>query len=1248
MCRKGNIITRLRLAPSRATGRLARLGWALLLGGAVMTGCAAPGRPAPDPADVALFAPLPEPPNLDRRRAQMPLAQIPDDPPAPAPRPGTETLELPRQALRRLEEARQLFAEQRYAEAVNEAARALRYNANIHEAHRLTALACQLSGRREKAKSTARRALELKPDDLACHYVLARLAQKAGDRDQALRKYRLALKCRASQDDAGYRALTHFHLGLLLEQKRYFAAAVEQLQAFESLVDAPGSRVRGNPELATVVRTRRGAAAMKLAHAYGLLGRYAAAADALAAAVTRSPEDWKLRHESVCMLVRAGRSAAAAEAASRFVADSGARPEALALLAAVHRFAGHPSRVVAVLRDIIAEQPENLDLRLFTIDALLAADRHQEAADALDELSARHPGLAEVRWRLIRLSRARHDWRAWLLTMAQELAGRPASAPRSRQEVAQIPGPIARICVDEGLGQETGERSLVPNLADADPAGAALDYLLGRLAERLGRAEDARTLWERAARHRPIFLPAAIALARVYVEHCRWDECRTLIETAAEGVDRQNGPLEALRGRCHDGLDQIDRAIEHYRKAIQIDGSDVHTMTWLARLYERTGKMRSAGQQYEAVLAVDPDNLAVRERLIRTLWPRREQMLSLIDHIEEMQRLDKDAPATQRCRAMVKFLRPPAPDLKGYADRMRQLIDADPEDTRSREELVGTLIALRDYESALREITRLLERNPYSDQANETRSLVLMRLLDFEAAAEQLTHALALYPNRASWIQELAKLRLIEQDYEAAISLWDRLIALRFTQSGEPFDSLSLGYRLKLMQTYRRAERFAEARQAAQGWLAEAPDNDRVRSRLRWFVLAVDAGAGDHDRYLTRVRGWLESEPENRELRGWLLGVRAHYPPGSPGLPPGSAGLIGAKRYDEAVLQVLDWLAEKPEETTFTEWLIAALQAARRPEEAVELAAAHVATAKQTEGRIARLDVLRNAYLRARKYKDVIDTSKDVIAQVRKLLDEVGLERKPLVEALLFQQRRMLGGLLLQAGQADEAVAYLREMIEEVDRVRRHAQTALESLTDRRQQARERYRESASRERQVLLLRLLAFVYQQRGETDQAVARVREAYELLPQDVGLNNDLGYTLADAGLDLAEAERMIRFAVVQNPGGLEAAYLDSLGWVLYKQARFAEARTWLSRATALEAGQDAVIFDHLGDAHWRLGIKDRAVRNWRRSLEIYARKLADGRIDEDEKLVARVTDKLEAAQRGETPEVATMPAETRPAP
>jgi len=1234
----------------RVCGRssnLASMGLALLLGGGLLAGCAVDHRLAVDPADAALFAPLPLPQDFDQQRALMTLTQIPDDPTAPAAKPLAETVELPRQAIRRIEEAHRLLTEQKYAEAIGKAASAMRYNANIAEAHRLTALAAFLSDQPDKAQSSARRTLELKGDDLACHYVLGRLAEYSGDQKEGLHQYRLALKCPPTEDNATYMALAHYYLGLLLDQQGYLSAAIEQLHAFEHRVAALGQQVYENAELAGVVREKRGTAATTLAHAHALLGRYPAAADVLTSAVAHAPKDWKLRYETIRMLVRAGRAAAAAKAAKQFVIDSNAQPEALELLLAVYRFAGQPSKAMTVLREILAEQPDNLDLRLFYVDALLTADQQQEAADVLTELAALHPDLIEVRWRLVRLSRLRNDWPMWLLTLAHELTDRPDSASRAEQELAQLAEPIALACVEQALGTATVERSLLPALTDTDPASAALNYLLGRLADRLGRNDDARKLWERAARHRPILLPAAIALAEMDVASCRWNDALTLIEAAAEQTDQPNQRLQMLQARCYDGLDKIKQAVEHYRKAIEIKSSDVSTRILLAQLYERTGQISEARQQYEAALALDPDDLSAREMLIRTFWTRQEQPLTLIDHINEMQRIDKDAPATQRCLAMIKFLRPPGPNLSEYAERIRELLDAHPGDLRSHEQLVSVLIASKDYESALTEVNRLLERHPYSAQANENKSLLLMRLLDFEAAAEQLKHALTLYPNRAPWLQELAQMCMLDRNNDTAISLWARLLALRTTQSDNPFDRLSLNYRQKLIETYCRAERFDDAQRIADDWLSKSPDDERVRSHLRWLALAVDTDAGEHDRYLARVRKWLDETPGRIELRGWLLGVQTHYPQGSPGPVDDLAGLLATKRYDEAILQVMDWLAEQPEESTYTEWLITALQAAGRYEEAIELAAAHVASAEKTEDRVARLDLLRNAYLRARKYTDVVDTSKTIIAEVRKLLDEAGLERKLLFEAFLFQQRRMLGSSLLQADKADEAASYFREMIAEVDEVRRYSEAMLENITDNRRRALEQYRQAASRERQVLLLRSLAIVYQEQGDTDQAIAKMREAYDLMPQDVGLNNDLGYSMAEAGIDLDEAHRMLRFAIANNAGGLEAAFLDSLGWVLYKKGHLTEAQTWLTRATALESGQDAVIFDHLGDVHWRLGLKDQAVRDWQQSLELYERKLAKGETEEDEKLLTRLKQKLEAIQKGETPEPAKIPANTQPA-
>ena len=65
-----------------------------------------------------------------------------------------------------------------------------------------------------------------------------------------------------------------------------------------------------------------------------------------------------------------------------------------------------------------------------------------------------------------------------------------------------------------------------------------------------------------------------------------------------------------------------------------------------------------------------------------------------------------------------------------------------------------------------------------------------------------------------------------------------------------------------------------------------------------------------------------------------------------------------------------------------------------------------------------------------------------------------------------------------------------------------------------------------------------------------------------PDDPGVNNDLGYLYADQGKNLEKAEAMIRKAVAEEPDNY--AYLDSLGWVLFKRGKFQEARGPLEKA------------------------------------------------------------------------------------
>ncbi len=74
-------------------------------------------------------------------------------------------------------------------------------------------------------------------------------------------------------------------------------------------------------------------------------------------------------------------------------------------------------------------------------------------------------------------------------------------------------------------------------------------------------------------------------------------------------------------------------------------------------------------------------------------------------------------------------------------------------------------------------------------------------------------------------------------------------------------------------------------------------------------------------------------------------------------------------------------------------------------------------------------------------------------------------------------------------------------------------------------------------------------------------------------------------------------MILQAVEAEPDN--AAYLDSLGWVLFRLGRFDEAVVQLEKAAAIDE-PDPVILDHLGDAYQGLAVSSRPGA-WRRAAE-----------------------------------------------
>ncbi len=145
----------------------------------------------------------------------------------------------------------------------------------------------------------------------------------------------------------------------------------------------------------------------------------------------------------------------------------------------------------------------------------------------------------------------------------------------------------------------------------------------------------------------------------------------------------------------------------------------------------------------------------------------------------------------------------------------------------------------------------------------------------------------------------------------------------------------------------------------------------------------------------------------------------------------------------------------------------------------------------------------------------------------------------------------------------------------------------------------------------------MASQLEQVGQIDGALAELRELLKERPDDPAAMNALGYTLADHSRQLRRARALIERAYTAAPKS--AAIRDSLGWVLYRQGRPAEALPYLQGAFADEPGGD--IGAHLGEVLWRLDQRDAAEHVWTEAR----------RVDSDNRMVQSTRQRLHEQAR-----------------
>ena len=113
--------------------------------------------------------------------------------------------------------------------------------------------------------------------------------------------------------------------------------------------------------------------------------------------------------------------------------------------------------------------------------------------------------------------------------------------------------------------------------------------------------------------------------------------------------------------------------------------------------------------------------------------------------------------------------------------------------------------------------------------------------------------------------------------------------------------------------------------------------------------------------------------------------------------------------------------------------------------------------------------------------------------------------------------------------------------------------------------------------------------YDKRGDFKSAESAFLKTLELDPDHSRALNYLGYTYADKNMKLDQAEQFLNKAVSLEPKN--GAYLDSLGWLYFRQKKYELAEKFIRAAASLAI--DPLIYDHLGDTYVEL---DRLTDAW----------------------------------------------------
>lgn len=458
------------------------------------------------------------------------------------------------------------------------------------------------------------------------------------------------------------------------------------------------------------------------------------------------------------------------------------------------------------------------------------------------------------------------------------------TAPGERPSLVEAHLGAARAMMEVGQVQEA--RAKLQALGQEYPDDAEIILYLGKVEEAAENRGAAEANYLEAIRLAPEEFAGYLALSQLYFTLERPTDAAAKLAQARERVP-ESSEMRRMLGESELARNNLAAAETEYRRAVELDGSDLSSRFGLAVTLRRAGKLNEAAEVFDSVGEADPSwpGLSLERGLLFEAEGRGERAVEAyqkaleeqpgdvdlllrlgaayvsagrIDEAEEtLQQVSEERPnsaETQHFMGRVAFARDELREAQAYLDRA---VDLD--GSRGEFHLYAGWVALElgNLGTALDAVESAIERDPSLGDAYWLRGRVQVRTGAVQRALEDLSRALELKPSRyeayatmGECYDQLRRLSDAVASYERALEQdssrgrwWWRLGTLR----------IDAGQRSEAGPALERAVGIGEEATSTPSWLADAYrlSGDVARQR------------GERQQAVAHYRRYLELAPES-------------------------------------------------------------------------------------------------------------------------------------------------------------------------------------------------------------------------------------------------------------------------------------------------------------------------------------------------------------------------------------------------